>query len=267
MLFPHLSVRENIAYGRNVKHGDPEVIEQEVVKISKLLNIEHLLDRNPKTLSGGEQQRTALARAFLIEPRVLLMDEPLSALDPETREALQRDLSRLHKEIGATTIHITHNFEEAVALGDRIAVMQEGRIIQVGTPDEIFRKPNSEFTAQFVGTRNIFDGEVLPSSEGGSIFKGEGIEIAVISTFTGLAHASIRPEDIILSKSPIATSARNQTYGKIVEIQDRGAVVFVNIQVPPLFSCMITHHSLDELDLHIGDMVYLAFKATVVHIF
>ena len=169
-LFPHLSVAGNIAFGLRLRGMGRGEIEKRVAAIGRLLGIEHLLHRMPGTLSGGEAQRVALARALVIEPRLLLLDEPLSALDPETREGLQRELGRIHRELGTTTIHVTHDFEEAVALGDRIAVLREdrldeglreGRIVQVGRPEEIFRRPASEFVARFVGVRNIFRGQAL----------------------------------------------------------------------------------------------------------
>jgi ABC-type Fe3+/spermidine/putrescine transport system ATPase subunit len=175
VLFPHLSVAGNIAFGLKLRRTNRSTIEQRVTTFSQLLGIGHLLQRMPGTLSGGEAQRVALARALVVEPRLLLLDEPLSALDPERREALQRELGRIHRQLGTTTIHVTHNFEEAVALGDRIAVLKEdrvgdvrreGKIVQVGTPEEIFRRPSSEFVARFVGGRNLFRGKVVRDAEG-----------------------------------------------------------------------------------------------------
>jgi len=126
-LFPHLTVSGNIAFGLGLQGMGQSDIEKRVAAISQLLGIEHLLHRLPETLSGGEAQRVALARALVVEPRLLLLDEPLSALDPEAREALQRELGRIHRKLGTTTVHVTHDFEEAVALGDRIAVLREYR--------------------------------------------------------------------------------------------------------------------------------------------
>jgi len=154
-LFPHLSVAENITFGLKLhRHPDQELTEV-LNWLSHLLEIAHLLDRRPDTLSGGEKQKVALARALSVKPEVLLLDEPLSALDPETREGVQRELRQLHNQLKITTIHVTHDFEEAVALGDRIAVLGDGCIHQTGTPDEIFRRPNSEFVDRFAMARNI----------------------------------------------------------------------------------------------------------------
>jgi molybdopterin-binding protein len=277
MLFPHLSVAGNIAFGLKLRGTGRNTIRERVAGISQLLGIDHLLHRSPGTLSGGEQQRVALARALIVEPRLLLLDEPLSALDPETREGLQHELARLHRELGTTTVHVTHDFEEAVALGDRIAVVNEGQVVQVGAPEEIFRKPGSEFVARFVGVRNVFRGELRPGEGGYKMLQLDGVEIAVVTDLvpTGPAHGSIRPEDILISKAPLRSSARNSFHSRIVDISDRGTVIYVTVRVPfdcvqakPLdFICVITRRSLEEMELREGLEVYIAFKASAVHVF
>jgi len=276
MLFPHLTVADNIAFGLHLRGMDRGTIERRLAAISQLLGIEHLLDRMPGTLSGGEGQRVALARALVIEPRLLLLDEPLSALDPGTREALQRELERLHRELGTTTIHVTHDFEEAVALGDRIAVLKEdrsgesrreGRIVQVGTPEEIFHQPSDEFVARFVGMRNIFRGEAHTAKDGHKLVHIGEVEIAAVTGLEGPVHVSIRPEDILLSREPLRSSARNVFRGCIVDISDRGVVAYITIRVPPDFTCVVTRRSLEEMALREGVWVYLAFKASAVHVF
>jgi len=209
----------------------------------------------------------ALARALVVEPRLLLLDEPLSALDPEMREGLQRELERLHRELGTTTIHVTHDFEEAVALGDRIAVVNGGRVVQVGSPEEIFRRPGSEFVARFVGVRNIFRGEIRPGDNGYKVLFLDGMEIAVVTGLTGQAHGSIRPEEIVISREPLRSSARNSFRGRIVNIADRGMLIYVTVHVPPDFTCMITRRSLEEMELREGLEVYIVFKASAVHVF
>jgi len=275
-LFPHLSVAGNMAFGLRLRGMGRGEIEKHVAAIGRLLGIEHLLHRMPGTLSGGEAQRVALARALVIEPRLLLLDEPLSALDPETREGLQRELGRIHRELGTTTIHVTHDFEEAVALGDRIAVLREdrldkglreGRIVQVGRPEEIFRRPANEFVARFVGVRNIFRGEAHPAEDGYKLIVIEGLEIAAVTELEGPVHASIRPEDIVLSREPLRSSARNTFRGRVVGISNRGTVAYITVRVPPDFVCMITRRSLEEMRLREGMRVHIAFKASAVHVF
>jgi molybdopterin-binding protein len=267
MLFPHMSVSDNIAFGLKMRHMDRQTIAAQVAEISQLLGISHLLHRKPGTLSGGEQQRAALARALVVGPRLLLLDEPLSALDPETREGLQRELARLHQELGTTTVHVTHDFEEAVALGDRIAVINDGQVIQVGSSEEVFRKPNSEFVARFVGVRNIFQGAIRIQERGQKVLCLDEIDLAVLTDLEGPAHGSIRPEDIVLSRAPLRSSARNSFGGHIVSIVDRGAVVYVTVEVPPNFICAITKRSLEEMELNEGQEIHIAFKASAIHVF
>ena len=266
-LFPHLSVAGNVAFGLKLRGLDRGTVETRVASITQLLSIDHLLHRRPKTLSGGEQQRVALARALVVEPRLLLLDEPLSALDPGMREELQRELTRLHRQLGTTTVHVTHDFEEAVALGDRIAVVNEGRVAQVGSPRDIFRRPASQFVARFVGARNIFQGAIRDGGEGYKILQIDRLEIAVVTSRTGQVHGSVRPEDIILSREPFRSSARNSFRGCIVDVTDRGAIAYVTVRVPPDLTCMITRTSLEEMALRVGMEVYIAFKASAVHVF
>ncbi|MDY6875072.1 MAG: tungstate ABC transporter ATP-binding protein WtpC [Chloroflexota bacterium] len=267
VLFPHLSVAENIAFGLKLRRVGREGVEERVTEMSQLLSIDHLLHRQPGTLSGGEAQRVALARALVVKPGLLLLDEPLSALDPETREGLQRELARVHRELGTTTVHVTHDFEEAVALGDRIAVVDEGRVVQVGPSEEIFRKPASEFVARFVGVRNIFQGEIRPGDDGYQVLSLDGVEIVVVTKLSGQAHASVRPEEIVISKAPLRSSARNSFRGRIVSVADRGALVYITVRVPPDFICMITRRSLEAMALREGLEVYIAFKTSAVHVF
>jgi molybdate transport system ATP-binding protein len=267
VLFPHLSVADNIGFGLKLRRQPRALIQQRVSDMARLLSIDHLLHRDPNTLSGGEQQRAVLARALVVEPRLLLLDEPLSALDPATREDLQRELARLHRALGTTTIHVTHDFEEAVALGDRIAVLNAGRIVQVGSPEAIFRKPASEFVARFVGVRNILQGDLQPGKDGYQLLTLDLVQIAVVTELTGRVHASIRPEDIFVFQEPLRSSVRNTFRGRIVEIADRGTLIYVTVRVPPDLICAITRRSLEDLELAVGQEVLIAFKASAVHIF
>ncbi|MDW7992434.1 MAG: ATP-binding cassette domain-containing protein [Anaerolineae bacterium] len=273
-LFPHLTVAENIAFGLRLRGLPPGEVARQVEETAGALGIGHLLFRLPRTLSGGEAQRVALARALVLKPTLLLLDEPLSALDPGTREALQEELRRLHRERGTTTIHVTHNFEEAVSLGNRIAVLQLeekegrrwGRIVQVGTPEEIFRQPATPFVAQFVGAKNLFRGTALRAGEITWVEIEGGLQVAATSNREGPVHLMVRPEDILLSTVPVRSSARNCFRGRIVEIRDGGAILYVVVDVPPRFNVLITRLSREEMGLEPGMEVYLAFKASVVHL-
>ena len=267
VLFPHLSVKENIAFGLRLRGQPREEIEATIGWLVELLNISHLLERKPDTLSGGESQKVALARALSVKPKVLLLDEPLSALDPETREDIQHELRRIHERLNMTAIQVTHDFEEAVALGDRIAVIGEGRIMQVGTSEQIFRQPNSEFVARFAMSRNIFSGEVHDGDEECAVINVGDMQIAVASELRGKFHASIRPEDILISTEPLKSSARNCLHGAISRVDNRGATFLLTVTVPPDFICLVTRRSFEEMELGEGKGVYLTFKASAVHVF
>ena len=267
VLFPHLSVADNITFGLKLNRQSRQELTRTLDWLADLLGIAHLLNRSPETLSGGEKQKVALARALSVKPEVLLLDEPLSALDPETREGVQHELRQLHNQLKITTIHVTHDFEEAVALGDRIAVIGDGLIKQVGTPDKIFRQPNSEFVARFAMTRNIFSGEVISQENGSAFLRTRGIEIAVATDLRGKFHGSVRPEDILISPEPLHSSARNSLSGTITSITDKGSTLYLTVTMPPDFICLVTRRSLVDMGLAKGQKVYLTFKASAVHIF
>ena len=261
-LYRHLTVRDNISFGLMWRRKTRQEIEKGIDRVVELLSIEDLLKKRATSLSGGESQKIGLARAIAIKPDLLLLDEPLSAVDPETKEAAERQLKEMHNRLRLTTIHVTHNFEEAIALGDRIAVMREGQILQIGTPEQIFRHPNSESVARFLMTRNIFPGEVQDS-----VFHVEGAKLAVVTALQGRRHASIRPEDIKISREPQDSSALNSLPGTITRIADRGSVFYVTVNVPPQFTCLILPRSLEEMVLEEEQKVFITFKASAVNVF
>ena len=154
-IFPHMTVEENVAYGLKAKKIPKSQIAGKVEKALKQVQIEQLRNRKPNELSGGQQQRVALARAFVIEPSILLMDEPLSNLDAKLRVQMRMSIRQLQKELGITTIYVTHDQEEALAVSDRIAVIKDGHIMQVGSPEQIYRKPSCIFVAEFIGKSNF----------------------------------------------------------------------------------------------------------------
>jgi len=265
-LFPHLTVEENVGFGLRLRKISKSEARKKMQQTMHALNISGLAKRYPKTLSGGEQQKTALARALVLEPSVLLLDEPLSAVDAQARERLREELKNIHNKFGTTTIHVTHDHEEAILLGDRIGVMNDGRIIQVGDPDEIFRKPKSEFIANFVGVENIFRGKSKVKGGIAKIDIGKGVEIEAVSEKGGEVKACIRPEEIIVSKRPVKSSGRNMLRGPISEISDRGPTVRLRVDAGREFTAVITKKSFTDMRLKIGSKVYLAFKASSVHV-
>lgn len=165
-LFPHLGVFDNIAFGLKTQNKSSAEIQKKVGEMTEILDIKHLLKRSISKLSGGEQQRIALARALVTSPDILLLDEPLSALDLKLREKMQLELLELRKQLGTTFIFVTHDQQEAMVLSDRIGVMNQGRLLQVGSPEEIYFKPKSKFIAHFIGQTNFIEGEFLPKLAG-----------------------------------------------------------------------------------------------------
>jgi molybdopterin-binding protein len=267
MLFSHLSVEKNIGFGLVSRKMNKDEIRKRVVEAAGLLSIGHLLHRSPDTLSGGEQQRTAIARAIVMEPVLLLLDEPLSALDGQTRVMLQKELRRLHKRYKITVVHVTHNFEEVFALADRVAVMHEGGIVQSGHPDEVFRKPASEFIATFTGVENIFRG-TCTYRDGASAIIVDGLTIISLTcNGEGEVYATVRPEDILISREPVQSSARNSFRGTITDIVNNGMVIRVTVDAGIPFVSVVTRQGYDHLQLSEGEEVYLTFKASAVHVF
>ncbi len=267
VLFPHLTVKDNICFGLKIHKMKPEAIAERLDWLVELLDISHLLHRKPTTLSGGEKQKVSLARALSTSPEILMIDEPLSALDPETRESVQQELKQLHRKLGLTIVHVTHDFEEALSLGTRVAVIGEGELKQAGTPEEIFRKPDSEFVARFAMARNIFKGEIIRQTGQDIIFRSSGTDFVVTAGEEGPRTASLRPEDIILSLEPVRSSARNCFKGTISRILDKGSTLYVTVDVPPELSGLVTRHSFDELALKEGLEVFVTFKASSINVF
>lgn len=267
MLFPHMSVEKNIAFGLRAMKCPRQEVKPRIDDVVALLGIAHLMRREPTTLSGGEKQKVALARALVTRPAVLLLDEPLSALDPNTRERMQHELAEMHRRLKITIIHVTHDFEEAEALGDRVAVVNEGRIAQVGTPRDVMQRPGSAFVADFALTRNVFAGQSRQAENGHVSVEVDGIQLMVTTAARGPVHLALRPEDIILSLEPLHSTARNAFQGKITRVLDRGPVLYVTVSVPPDFVCLVTRQAREELNLREGVGVWITFKSTAVHVF
>src|SRR5919204_2319422 len=173
-LFPHLTVARNVGYGLRQRRLDRETSERRLEAALQTVRLTELRDRYPRELSGGQQQRVALARALVNEPSALLLDEPLAALDFKLRKAMQVELKKLQERVGIAFLYVTHDQEEALALSDRIAVMNRGRILQEGTPEEIYDRPTSRFVADFIGQTNFFEGEVLGSEPDATVVRELG---------------------------------------------------------------------------------------------
>jgi len=190
-LFPHMTVFDNIAFGLRLRHLPRPEMERRVREALELVGLSGFERRYPEQLSGGQQQRVALARALVIEPGVLLLDEPLSNLDAKIRERLRGEVKRIQRETGTTTIYVTHDQEEAMAISDRIAVMKDGRILQVGEPLELYYRPGNEFVARFLGTANIIE----LNAKGGKACVGS---LCFDVSYEGKVKVFFRPESVLL---------------------------------------------------------------------
>ncbi len=200
-VFPFMSVFDNIAYGLRARRVTRHEIKERVMNAIELVRLSGMEKRRPDQLSGGQQQRVAVARAIVIEPRVLLMDEPLSNLDAKLRVEMRVDIRRLQKKLGITMIYVTHDQEEALAISDRIAVMAKGRIVQIGTPWEIYHKPASPYVADFIGVTNFFECRVVSQTENSVVVLFQNRELRLRASFknkTERVVASIRPEALRL---------------------------------------------------------------------
>ena len=205
-LFPNMSVLDNVAFGLTVRDTPREEIRRRVGETLELVKLTGLEARRPHQLSGGQKQRVALARAIVIRPRVLLLDEPLSALDKALRVDMQVELRRIQREIGITTIFVTHDQEEALTLSDRIGMLRDGRVVQEGVPSEVYERPRSVFAARFLGDANIFEGRV----ERDTVLLPDGSRIATHErppAGQDAAIVAVRPEKMRLAEGPAEAGA------------------------------------------------------------
>jgi len=235
-LFPHMTVRENVGYGLKVKGWARDRIAARVEEMLALVRLEKLGDRTPAQLSGGQAQRVALARALAGEPRVLLLDEPLSALDLKLRQQMQLELRAIQKRLGATFIFVTHDQTEALVMSDRIAIMNNGRIVQHGTPRDIYRRPNSVFVSHFVGETNLLGAVVGETRDGRTSLRTEsGIYLAPTPDMRlqpGQRVAlSVRPERIRLFRNGASAPEGYGANGAVSEIIYQGNTIRVGVRL------------------------------------
>jgi len=266
-LWPHLSVFNNVAYGLKVRKTEPDELKERVMNMLKTVRMEQYSERFPNQLSGGQQQRVALARALVIEPDILLLDEPLSNLDAKLRLEMREEIKRIQKVTGVTALYVTHDQKEAMAMGDRIAVMNEGRIVQIDTPREIYLKPTTRFVAAFMGEINRIPGKVSKSADGAITFEApwgelESQRVRGEYKIGDQIEAMIRPECLGISdkasgQNIVEAEVVSGTYlGQAEEVilQSKGGVLLKILHPPTTREYMP------------GDRVFLHLPAEELHI-
>lgn len=263
-LFPHMRLRDNITYGMRLRRQPPEVQERKTRMLSELLGISHILDRRPLHLSGGERQRGALARALAIDPAVLLLDEPLSAVDEATRDDLCEMLKNLQTELGLTILHVSHSIDEALSVADRIAVFGQGTILQEATPAEVMCRPASSLVARCVGGANILHGVGVTDAQGTRYDCG-GLRLRLDGAPQGPGVLILRPEHLrIPSLGPCQDAVTIQA--TIRRRQNRGALVWFSLDAcgVPLLACVASSApaaSSDELTVNAPVAVDIPYSA------
>ena len=231
-LFPHMTVAQNIAFGLQMRGIRGTEADRQVAEATALVRLEGMEHRRPSQLSGGQQQRVALARALVNHPKVLLLDEPLGALDLKLRQEMQSELKALQREVGITFVFVTHDQEEALAMSDRVGVMSEGRLLQVGTPAEVYERPASRFVADFIGRTNLLEGEVASPS---SMRLHTGNVVAAESQLPVGAPAalSVRPEHVRLQPHGSAPEGMPSLDGVVVEATYLGHAIVYTVALGP----------------------------------
>lgn len=267
-LFPHLSARENVEFGMT-SHGRRGRRDR-AIDLLRAFHVEHTADRRPRQISGGEAQRVAFARALASSPRILLLDEPLSAIDETTKLAIISDLKSLNRELRLPIIYVTHSREEAMTLGERVVVFEHGRIVAEGEPLEVFSAPVRASVARLTGVENIFTGRITAKHAAGGTMTVEiddaggvcQVEVPFGREAVGeQVRVAVPSGDILLAlEEPQGTSARNRLCGRITMIEDKGARTLASVTSGVLWRATLTRQAVNELDLYPGKPVWLAFK-------
>ncbi len=267
-LFPHMTVAENISFGLRMKQTQPEEIKHRLEEMLSQVSMEWAGDRRAKQLSGGQQQRVALARALINRPAVLLLDEPLGALDLKLRKQLQMELLNIQRNVGITFVHVTHDQEEAMFMSDRIAVISEGKVAQIGTPSDLYYSPKNRFVADFIGESNFFTGQVIEINEENIGIKIEGFKNPVwVPSDENVSNGKevtvmIRPERINLSSSQ-PPNAENVTNGILTKIIFLGMYTQFDVKLGSTLTKIFSPNSSDSAENwtdKIGNIIYLSWK-------
>jgi iron(III) transport system ATP-binding protein len=262
-IWPHMNVFQNVAFPLEVRRLAKKEIRDRVMRVLQAVALDELVDRDATKLSGGQQQRLALARALVMEPQLLLLDEPLSNLDAKLRDRMRSELKRLQRDLNLTTVYVTHDQSEALALSHEIAVMNEGRVVQVGTPRQIYEQPTDKFVADFVGSTNFIGGTVETVTDGTCVVRSAMGELKAHAS-EGVSRnmsviVSVRPEDVELSEGPPPTADGENVYQGTVSAKDfLGDYLDFHVRVGDVVLQAKAHPSLRTPT---GDAIYLRMKA------
>jgi iron(III) transport system ATP-binding protein len=263
-IWPHMNVFQNVAFPLEIRKLARKDIREKVMRVLQAVALDHLVEREATKLSGGQQQRLALARALVMQPQLLLLDEPLSNLDAKLRDRMRSELKRLQRETGLTTVYVTHDQSEALALSHEIAVMNEGRVVQIGTPRQIYEQPHDRFVADFVGTTNFIGGTVSAvDGKGGCVVSSPLGELKAQATEgvvkNGTVILSVRPEDVELSEQPLVAAADENVCHATVAAKDfLGEYLDFHVTVGDVVLQSRAHPSLRTPT---GDLIYVRMKA------
>jgi putative spermidine/putrescine transport system ATP-binding protein len=266
-LFPHMTVFENVAYGLRRRHVPASELGRRVAEALAMVHLDTLAERYPRQLSGGQQQRVAVARAVVIRPSILLFDEPLSNLDAKLRQAMRGELRNLQQQLGITALFVTHDQEEALALADRIAVMNAGVVEQIGTAEQVYRRPRTRFVATFVGECNFLAGRL----DEGDRFEVAGIAVAIADAATvpaGAATLALRPEDIrILPPDREAANGSQTLEGRVGEVVYLGGTYRYRVALANGAELLVVRQRDGAIPFGRGDPVRLAWQAADAMLF
>ena len=274
-LYPHMTVYDNMAFGLKLRKVPKDEIDKKVREAAKILDLEKLLDRKPKALSGGQRQRVAMGRAIVRNPKVFLMDEPLSNLDAKLRVQMRIEISKLHENLGATIIYVTHDQTEAMTLGDRIVIMKDGIVQQVGTPQEVFDHPANIFVAGFIGMpqMNMFDAKLVEQSGKYSVELGGVSIILSEEKQAALAKNNVKSQEITLGIRPehiaLAQPGKDAITGKVDVSEMMGSAIHLHVNACGRDTIIIvqTMDLTGGEDLSIGSEISFAFGGNAVHVF
>ena len=263
------SVKANISYGLKIRGVARHEVDRRASQMLERLDMSDFASREALTLSGGEAQKVTLGRAMVLEPRLLLMDEPLASLDTPTRKLLRRDIARLVKDMGVTAVYVSHDYQEVLEIADKLAIIFAGKVLQVGKPSEVFSRPASDVVAEFLGAENLLDGEVADCTEGLARVRIQGVELQAPCEMPAgsTVKVLIHPEDIlIMMDGPEKSSARNSLPAQITGVSIIGALAKIGLDCGFPLIAYVTLASSEELMLEAGKKITAVIKATSIHV-